>query len=83
MDTLLQPAFDELRTGFNKFEVELRKVVKDVLSNQGISEVLYIRLGICVLMIPLLEMRRGHEEEESSSRMPVLKDSLGEDINVV
>ena len=81
MDTLLQPAFDELRTGFNKFEVELRKVVKDVLSNQGISEVLYIR--ICILMIPLLEMRRGHEKEESSSRMPVLKDSLGEDINVV
>ena len=83
MDTLLQPAFDELRIGFNKFEVELRKAVKGVLVGQGISEILYIWLSICVLMISLGAMQCAHEREESSSRMPMLKDNLSEDINVV
>ena len=83
MDTLLQPAFDELRIGFNKFEVELRKAVEGVLVGQGISERLYVRLSICVLMIPLSEMQRGYDREESSSRMPMLEGGLGGGINIV
>ena len=83
MDSLLQPAFNELRTGFENFEKELRKVVKGVLSGQGNSGIFYIRLSICVLLIPLLETRHGHERGGPSPRMPMLKDSLSEDINVV
>ena len=83
MDTLLQPAFDELRIGFNKVEVELRKAVKGVLVGQGISEILYIWLSICVLMISLGAMQRAHEREESSSRMPMLEGGLGGGINIV
>ena len=83
MDSALQPAFKELRTGFEKFEKELQKVVKSVLSGQGISGIFYIRLSSCVFLVPLLEMRHGQERGGPSSRMPMLKDSLSEDINVV
>ena len=81
MDSLLQPAFNELRTGFDKFEMELRKVVKGVLVGQGVFEILYIRLSLCVLMISLITLQSTHEKEGSSYHMPMLKDNMSEDIN--